>query len=120
MYFSRTCDVLKKKVLLRVEGRALLGFQIDTLNTRGCVRFFSFWKNTEERRLSFLSRALSPQTKESRRLVVNTIINKKRFIFTLLRYNAFYRVCSHHSLSTALFFFLSGESYRKRSGKITR
>ena len=92
----------KKKCCFVSRGRAVLGFHIDTLNTRGCVRFFSFWKNTEERRLSFLSRALSPQTKESRRLVVNTIINKKRFIFTLLRYNAFYRACSHHSLSLSL------------------
>lgn len=107
-------------MLLRFRGRAVLGFQIDTLNTIFLLSFLFFFGKTQKTLLSFLSCALSPQTKESRRLVVNTIINKKRFIFTLLRYNAFYRVCSHHSLSTALFFFLSGESYRKRSGKITR
>ena len=104
-------------MLLRVEGRDVLGFHIDTLNT---IFFVSFlWKNTEKTLVISLVCSLSSNKRKSS-LVVNNRINKKRFIFTLLRYNAFYRVCSHHSLSTALFFFLSGESYRKRSGKITR
>ena len=92
-------------MLLRVEGRDVLGFHIDTLNTNFFVSFL--WKNTEKTLVISLVCSLSSNKRKSS-LVVNNRINKKRFIFTLLRYNAFYRACSHHSLSLSLllsFFF---------------
>ena len=91
----------KKKCCFVSRGRAVLGFHIDTLNTRGCVRFFSLEKHRRKTLVISLACSLSSNKRKSS-LVVNNRINKKRFIFTLLRYNAFYRACSHHSLSLSL------------------
>ena len=96
-------------MLLRFEGRAVLGFHIDTLNILFFLLSFLFFGKTQKTLV--ISLVCSPQTQKK---VVSCCeyYNKQKEIYfhsTAIITRFIECVLTTLSLSVALFFFLSGE-----------